>query len=65
MSVIVPRSHLLKDVGLLVEEDARRGPALRPVAAVRSLEVVEAQEGLEIGIDRRRAGVVAVAEATR
>ena len=44
------------------EEHARRRPALGAVAAVRPLEVVEAQEGLQVGVDRRRAGVVAVAE---
>src|SRR3989304_1552276 len=62
MSVIVSRSHLLQELGLLTEEDARRGPAPGAVAAVRPLEVVEAQEGLQVGVDRRRAGVVAVAE---
>ena len=54
MSVIVPRSHLLKDLGLSAEEDAARRPALRPVAAVRSLEVVEAEPGLEVGVESTR-----------
>src|SRR3990172_10883807 len=62
MSVIVARSHLLKYLGSIDEEDARRGAALGPVAAVRSLEVVEAEPGLEVGVDRLDAGVVAVAE---
>ena len=46
MSVIVARSHLLKDLGLAVEEDAGRRPAPGPVAAVRPLKVVEAKERL-------------------
>src|SRR6266508_3001137 len=62
MSVIVPRSHLLKDLGLVPEEDAAGGPAPGAIAAVGSLEVVEAEPGLEVGVDRRRTGVVAVAE---
>ncbi len=62
MAVIVSRSHLLKDLGLLTEEDAGRCPSSGPIATVRSLEVVEAKEGLEVGVDRRGAGVVAVAE---
>ncbi len=62
MSVIVSRSHLLKNLGLLAEEDAGRCPTLRPVAAMRPLEVVEAKPGLEVGVDRGHAGVVAVAK---
>jgi hypothetical protein len=62
MSVIVARSRVPEVVGLMAEEDAGRRPALRPVAAVRPLEVVEAQERPEVGIDVRRARVVAVAE---
>src|SRR5436190_13645247 len=62
MSVIIPPSHLLQDLGSLPEEDACRGAPPGAVAAVRPLEVVEAEPGLEVGIDVRHVGVIAVAE---
>ncbi len=62
MSVIVSCSHLATVLGLLDEEDGGRGPTLGPMAAVRTLEVVEPRPGLQVGVDRHEAGVVAVAE---
>ena len=51
ISVIVSCSHLAEDLGSLAEEDARGGASLRAVATMRSLEVIEAQEGLQVGVD--------------
>lgn len=46
----------------MTKEDAGWRPAPRPVAAVRSLEVVEPEPGLQVGVDRRGARVVAIPE---
>lgn len=62
MLLFVSCSHLMKNVGLLAEGDARRRPAFGLVAAVWPLVVVEAQPGLQIAIDARHEGVVAVAK---
>lgn len=62
MSVIVSRSHLVEVLGLAAVEDAAGCSAPGRIAAVRALEVVEAQEGLKFGIERLDDGVAAVAE---